>query len=221
MTGLTFDADTHTYRLDDQVVPSVTGILRASGLIDFGGIPERTLADARERGTAVHRAIHYYNESDLDVAWFRRTFPAYAGYLNAWMLFREQRHFVPLMNERRIASRRYRFAGTLDCLGLLDGALVLVDFKSGNPQDVAADLQTAAYEALAREWSSEDEPLARLLAQHPRLTRLGVQLKKDGTFKVETYKDPRQWTEFAALVTAYHIIAARKAGAVSWLEGAA
>jgi len=47
--------------------------------------------------------------------------------------------------EVRVFSRRHHFAGTLDVLGLWHGAGALGDYKTGDPNDVAADLQTAAY----------------------------------------------------------------------------
>ncbi len=69
--SLTFDAGPHVYTLDGVVVPSVTGILQASGLIDTLGHPR---ADPRRGETAggrvVHEAVHFANENDLDVEAF-------------------------------------------------------------------------------------------------------------------------------------------------------
>jgi len=213
--SLTFDAATHVYTLDEVRVPSVTGILKASGLIDFSRIPPSILEDARERGSKVHAAIHFYNEQDLDVDEFCRNFPTYAGYLQAWIAFCDQRHFVGVLNEHRIASRRRRVAGTLDCLGLLDGAPVLLDFKTGRPQDVAANLQTAAYHALALEWAAEDKALAAFFELHPVVKRYAVQLKKDGTFRVEAFSAPSDFRKFRTLVEAQQIVAEHKG---SWIE---
>lgn len=223
MSGLAFDEAAHAYTLDGERLPSVTQVLHSSGLIDFSAVPEKVLAVALARGQAVHQAIHYFNEKDLDVAEFRRNFPPYAGYLNAWINFCEQRHFRALHNEHRLCSRRYGVAGTLDCLGLLDGTPCLADFKTGNPDDVAADLQTAAYEGMAREWSSEDLQLRDFFVQvgSRPLQRIAVQLKRDGKFKVEVYKDPRDFSEFTALVTARRIVEARRGDVAAWLQGAA
>src|SRR4051812_25371002 len=116
MSGLVFHADSHVYELDGEVVPSVTGVLKASGLINFDHIPPRVLEAALARGNTVHRAIHYWNEKDLDVDVFRCNFPPYAGYLNAWINFCAQRSFTAVLNEHRIVSRRHGVAGTLDCL---------------------------------------------------------------------------------------------------------
>jgi len=211
--SLIFYADAHVYELDGLRVPSVTGVLQRAGLTDFSHIPPSILGAALERGTQVHRAVHFYNEHDLDVAAFRATFPEYIGYLQAWINFTEQRHFVPVLNEHRVASRRHLVAGTVDCLGVLDGVGVVVDFKTGHPKDVAADLQLAAYVALAMEWASEcdeDPALELFFSQHKVVRRHAVQLRADGTFRVETYADPRDFRDFLTLVAAQQIVARRR-----------
>lgn len=215
MAPLTFDPDLHAYTLDQERVPSVTGILKASGLIDFSRIPATILERSRERGTAVHAAIHYYNDRDLNVAQFSADFPEYAPYLAGWIAFCAQRHFQPILNEHRIASRRLRVAGTLDCLGILDGTAVLLDFKTGRPDDVAADLQTGGYHGLALEWATEDAALGAFFAEHPVVKRYAVQLRKDATFRVEAYTSPTDFRKFRTLVEAQHVIAEHRG---SWIE---
>lgn len=211
LAALTFDAEPHQYTLDGKPVPSVTGILKASGLIDFSGIPWSTLEAARERGTLVHTAVHYYNEGDLNEDQFRATFPAYAPYLDAWIAFLKQRHFVPILNEHRIASRRLEIAGTLDCLGVLDGRGALVDFATGRPEDVAKDLQTSAYYALALEWAHDEDPaLAEYFARYPHVDRMAVALRRDGTFRLDPYEDPSDFRKFRTLVEAQRIVTARR-----------
>jgi len=211
--SLVFHAADHVYELDGVPVPSVTGILHRAGLTDFSNIPPSILARALDRGTKVHQAIHFYNERDLDVAQFGREFPDYLPYLQAWVNFTEQRRFVPVINECRIASRRHQVAGTLDCLGILDEVAVLLDFKTGRPADVAADLQTAAYHALAMEWAgeSDDDPALELFfSQHAVVRRFAVQLRKDATFRVEAYAAPTDYRDFLTLVAAQQIVAKRK-----------
>ena len=209
--SLEFFAPDHSYMLDGVRVPSVTGVLHRAGLITFDHVPPSILAAALERGRIVHQAIHFWNERDLDVADFERSFPECAPYLHGWIAFTEQRRFVPVINERRIASRRHQVAGTLDCLGTLDGTAVLLDFKTGRPQDVAADLQTAGYLALATEWAEDDAEIAGFLAAHPVVRRYAVQLRKDATFRIEAYVSPLDFREFFTLVSAQHIVARRRA----------
>jgi hypothetical protein len=212
MRGLTFDPAGHRYVLDGRQEISVTGVLKWAGLIRLGGIPENVLERARRRGSDVHELVHYRNEGDLDV---ESVDDAYRGYLDAWDRFCREASFRPVLSERRLASRRHRVCGTLDAIGTLDGVGALVDAKTGSPDDVAADLQTAAYEGLAREWAAlgEDRELATLLGSSPfiRIQRVAVQLRRDGTFSVEVYRNPVDWTHFVNLVSAYHIAEARGA----------
>lgn len=63
---LTFAAETHEYRVNGRLVPSVTQILEAVGLIDYSHIPWPTRQMALERGRAVHEAIALDLAGDLD-----------------------------------------------------------------------------------------------------------------------------------------------------------
>lgn len=213
--ALEFDPLAHVYTLDGDRVPSVTGVLKAAGLIDFSHIPSATLEAARTRGTVVHQAIHFFNERDLDVGAFVRDFPSYRAYLTAWMQFCASREFVSVLCEHRIASRRYRVAGTLDCLGLLDGSPVLLDFATGDPGEAAKDLQTAAYALIAREWADEDPALADFMGRHPAIRRYGVALRSDGSFRLEPYTDPTDTRHFLTLLEAQRIVAQRRPRALA------
>ncbi len=64
MSELRFDADTHTYYLGNEKLPSVTQILKP--LYDFSAVPVDVLERACRFGTAVHQTIEYYLADDLD-----------------------------------------------------------------------------------------------------------------------------------------------------------
>ena len=204
--SLTFAPETHVYELEGVRVPSVTGILKSAGLIDFSTIPSSILEAARMRGTVVHTALHYLNDDDLDLEQFYQEWPEFAGYVQAWVSFCAQRLFVPVLNEHRVASRRYQVAGTLDALGTLDGTAVLLDFATGRAVDACKHLQTAAYEGLAREWASEDPALAQFFGTHPFVKRYAVELKRDGSFKLEAYTAATDYREFLTLLGAQTIV---------------
>jgi hypothetical protein len=211
MSALTFDPDRHEYFFHGtKVWRSVTAVLQHAGAIDFSGIPEFVLERARQRGSTVHQAIHFFNEGDLDVAQFQADFPDYTGYLSAWVSFRQQRRFRPVLNEHRIYSRRWDVAGTIDCLGILDGQAVLLDFATGRPEDVAKHWQTAGYLSIALEWAAEDPPLAAYLEVASSVRRYAVALRRDGSFQVEPYTSPRDMREFETLVQAQRLVAIRK-----------
>jgi hypothetical protein len=206
--GLTFDAATHTYRKDGRPAwQSVTQVLKRAGLFDWMvAVPEPLLTRARLRGTAVHAAIHYWNENDFDLDDFRDRYPDIAGYVDAWVAFCAQQPFVPALCEYWIYSARYDLAGTIDCLGTLAGQAALVDFATGDPADVAKHLQTAAYLLVAREWATEDPALEAFFAAHPVVRRYAVQLRPDGTYRLNPYSDPADTRHFLALVEAQRIV---------------
>lgn len=215
MPTLTFEDLRHAYFLGEQRVPSVTQVLEASGaMIDFSKIPGPILLQARDRGTAVHRAAHYWLEGDFDVEDFCATFPEYAGYLQSLIRLFDSGQLETVSCERRVASPLYQYAGTFDWIGLFNGKAALLDWATGAPSDVAKDLQTAAYEVAAREWASlgEDSLLADFFAAHPKpLQRVAVRLLKDGALpKLEPYADPRHFSEFRTLLAAMQIVARRR-----------
>lgn len=207
-----FDDATHAYRVGDVPVPSVTQILRATGISsDFNAIPQETLERKRLIGDAVHRACHYFDEGDLvetSVA------PQVLPYVEAWMRFRSERGFVPDMLETRLYSGVYHFAGTLDRLGRVpEGRRVLADIKTGDPDDAAADLQLAAYLVALREMRPE-------LADQV-IERWSVQLRADGTYKLLRYPKPGRSerldrTDFLALARSVNLRQERQGGPPCW-----
>jgi hypothetical protein len=216
--ALEFCQSSHVYTLDSQVVPSVTGVLRASGIIDFSQAPSDMLAAALERGTVVHKALHYHAERDLDVSQFEADFPDYAGYLRSGLSFLGRRDVVPVLLEHRVASRKHRVAGTIDFLGEMSGHGALIDWATGDPRDSGKSLQTAAYHGLALEWASEDPQLAAFIARHKVVRRYSVRLKKDGSLPQPTpYTDPFDYSQFLTLVSARRIVEQHKGEVAAWM----
>lgn len=224
MHTLTFEEPTHVYHLDGVRVPSVTGILRQSGVVDFSKVPAYILAAAQARGTRVHAAVHYWNENDLDVGQFVAEFPDDAGYLLSWMRLVESGRLQPVLCEHRVAAPTYGYAGTIDWLGLFDGHAAILDFATGDPVDCAKDLQTAGYVIAAKEWAAQpDQAVLRdFLAKHTFIARYSVRLWRDGRLPgLQRYTDPRHLTEFLTLMSAYRIVEARKPQSIRLEEYAA
>lgn len=143
---LVFDPVAHRYTLDGEVLPSVTQILQASGAIDFSHVPQPILLTARDRGSAVHRACHFYNEDDLDVDAFAAEYPEYWPYLSAW-----------------------------------------IDFRRDSGFELATDF--AQLGALGV------------------IKRYAVQLRKDGTYRVDAYNGVSDYADFLTLLRAQEIVA--------------
>ena len=137
--ALTFEPVTHTYRLGDRVLPSVTQAL--SVLDQYEGVPQRVLEAAREFGQHVHMACDLDNKGVLDEATLD---PALAPYLAGWRKYRADSGLVIVESELRLHDARLGYAGTCDVLGELRGQRCVIDIKSGLvPKTVGA--QTAAY----------------------------------------------------------------------------
>lgn len=140
---LQFDSETHTYRFNGAIVPSVTTILSDVGLYDFSNVPEETLKYAADRGTAVHLACEYHDKGILDTVpdVIRPYFDQYLAFLNDMDV-----EIVEI--EKRVFCEKFLYAGTLDRIAVLkklSGQPVLVDIKTGQ-KSIAHQVQTAAYE---------------------------------------------------------------------------
>lgn len=202
-----FDADRHIYTSNGRWFPSVTQVLSEERFINFAGIPESTLAEARARGTYVHQVLHLYLEDDFDID---DCDPRFRGYLDSAIAYLAEAKIKPLRDsdgkpmavEYRFWHQPRMFAGTVDYVGWdPDGVLALTDFKSGNPTDVAADLQTAAYECGIR-----DCLLPTLTEPYTGpIRRRAVRLFRDGApGKPEPYNDPHDLAIFFAALTCVH-----------------
>jgi hypothetical protein len=182
MSSLQFDPVAHRYSFDGRTVMSVTQYLSLAKFVD----DEWFTDEGRERGSAVHAAIHYLNEGDLDDSSLHAMIRPYVA---AYRQFLADTGFVPKLWEHRIYDPVYNYAGTLDVTGtwkLTDGN-ILLDFKTGQIEDHVA-LQLAAYEACvspAIGW----------------FHRYALQLKADGTYRLsKEFKDFNDIKIFRAIV---------------------
>jgi hypothetical protein len=205
----TFDADRHVYTIDGIEIPSVTQVLNEERFIDFSRVPADVLAEAQRRGTYVHQVLHYYLEGDFDLGDCDVRF---RGYIDSALEYLARANKKPLRNadgaaiavEYRFWHQARMFAGTIDYLGWdPDGVLSIDDWKTGEPSDVAAPLQTAAYEVGVR-----DCLLPTLPSVHYRnkpIRRRAVKLFGDGKpGRPMVYTDPRDLSMFFNALTCVH-----------------
>ena len=190
-------------------VPSVTEILRSVGVsVDFNVIA-RISADLgeaielkRDLGHALHADAHAFDDDDL--LW-ETVDPQVEPYLRAWATFRDNSGLVPVTRERMVYHGDLGYCGTFDGIfRRANGALVLVDIKTGNPADSGCQYQTAGYQ-LAHE------------AEHPNGERVserwGVQLTPGNRipYRVFPYSDWNDFNAWRAFVTTYFCQASRRA----------
>lgn len=178
---LAFDEATHTYQWDGKRVPGVTSILRA--LHNFDGVSAAVLEAAAERGTAVHLACEYLDKEILDEDSID---PAIAGYVDAWRLFMAEKQPTWRHIETQCYHSLYRYAGTLDRAGEMDGDEWIVDIKTSAASHPIWGVQTAAY--------------AHAI-EKPKARRGTVQLRANGTYRLIEWKASTDWPVFASLLT--------------------
>lgn len=183
-----FDPDTHTYRVDGAVVPSVTQIL--APLHDFAGIPADVLDNAADRGTAVHKATELY---DLELLDEESLDDEVAAYLEGYRRFRADTGFEPERVETRVHSARYGYAGTLDRTGRLGRRKVLIDIKSGAQSPVTGP-QTAAYQQALEEMTG---------AKVSR--RYGLYLSP-GDYRLVPYDERSDWHVFVSALSVFNFM---------------
>lgn len=201
---LTFDPEAHVYRIDGVVVPSVTQVLRQTGYIRLDDVSEATLEHARERGRRVHQALHFLFDDDLDEDSVDEEL---RGYLQSARRYIDEHIRQVLRVEFRVHSTRYMFAGTLDLLAMhADGALSVDDFKTGHPDDVAADLQTGAYLGALFDMTHRDPAeYADVTRASALIRRRSIRLFSDGRIAKETvYPDHRDYAVFLNALNVVH-----------------
>lgn len=202
-----FDRESHVYRIGDHVVPSVTQVLNDERFIDFSGVPDGILATAQARGTYVHQVLHAYLEDDFDLD---DCDPRFRGYVDSAIAYLADLKKQPLRDasgqaiavEYRFWHARRMFAGTIDYVGWdPDDVLSLDDWKTGAPLDVAAPLQTAAYECGVR-----DCLIPQLDHRYTGpIRRRAVKLFADGRpGRPDPYTDPRDLQMFFMALSCVH-----------------
>ena len=175
-----FDDATHTYTVDGVVVPSVTQVLTAAGMVDSRWFNQ----DARDRGRTVTVAIELHSKGELV------TVPGgYEGYVEAWVKFLADTGFVPRHVEKPVFNDIYGYAGTPDVEGHVPGAKrrLIVDVKTGCDAP-HYPIQTAGYGMI----------YART---HDRWC---VFLEKNGTYSIRQHTNPHDYDVFIAALKIVH-----------------
>lgn len=184
-----FNDELHEYKVEGIVRPSVTQILRDLGFIDFSKVPPQMLEEARVRGKAVHQAVHYLEEDDLE---WSTVDPRIKPYLEAYQLMKDETGFVATRREHIVFDPLYNFAGQLDAFGSmarLGVEEVLADYKSGVPQE-AARYQTAGYACAIKK---------------PYVPRCSIHLKANGRYAIIWHRERRDVEYWRCIVTTWHL----------------
>jgi len=172
-----FDAETHTYYLNDRALPSVTQIMG-----EILGHPYYASEWHMQRGTVVHA----YAELIAKQIPFAEPDERVRGQIEACRKFHAECVPEILDVEKVFASERYLFAGTCDLIIRWEGVRMLVDYKATLTKQT--EVQLGAYGILSGVTKG-----------------VGVQLNPDGTYKTsDIYELKRPGQEFINLLGAYN-----------------
>lgn len=139
MNNVIFNAENHVYTVDGIVLPSVTQILSAVGVTYYYDTGNDT---PMTKGSYVHEAIKLWHEKNLDESSLDDTIkPYFLAYQN----FEKLTGFVAEKWEIPSCHKELGYAGMFDVIGQLSGKRVLIDYKTGQIDETACRLQTAAY----------------------------------------------------------------------------
>jgi hypothetical protein len=202
---LEFDPTTHVYRVDGVQQPSVTQLLEDAGMTpDYTTVPYRVREHARQRGLHVDAACDLLDEGDLD---FSSVHPDCIGYVDAWARFRDEEGYEPACGQVPL-YHPLGYAGTADSLGRLNGEWVVVERKATARMSPLYGLQLAGYSQAPYAAPTGGGPLRPVPWGTP--ARLGVQLKRDGSYTLVLYEDTEDLAAFLGVVALFRWRALRR-----------
>lgn len=138
---LTFDAETHTYRVGDRVVPSVTQILKDVYPGVYDGIPQAVLDRKARIGTAAHRCAELFVLGRLDEATIH---PVVRPYFDSWHQWwvKSGLRAADVTTEEQVYNEAGDYCGTVD---LAITGLQAVDYKTTLRNVFTHPIQSWAY----------------------------------------------------------------------------
>lgn len=184
-----FDDEKHIFTLNGKRLdPSVTQLLKAEGYIDGDWFTP----EARDRGNYVHKCTHLHDENRLDDS---RLHEEYAPYVLAYQKFLKESGFIVERSELPLYSVRWAYAGVLDKLGR---------FPRSGVSRAVLDLKTGAlYEWTALQLAGYVIMLTEVVGAWSQYERFGLQLRKDGTYRLKQYEDRDDCQTFLSALSQY------------------
>lgn len=179
MPEIVFKQDTHQYFVDgiEKIFPSK--VLKELHLTkEYGAIDPAVVENAALRGSAVHKLLEYKTKGELDQYEIHEEL---RPYLDAHELFLQETKFKadPTACELKLYSAHHDYCCTLDIVGVLDGEIVVIDYKTSSAHDKAVELQTAAQFIAYNEWNQI----------RPAMKRFSLQLRKNGKYTLRDHSD--------------------------------
>lgn len=192
MAKLIFFDEKHEYKVDGEIVPSVSEITRFISREVYGDVVQFRLDHAAERGHNVHSAceqLDRFGSAEIDAE--------IEPYIKAYIQFRKDHKPVWTKIEYAMYSSEFGYAGTIDRQGVMDGKPVILDIKSSYKVETA--LVTAQLNAYWNLATDNDMQAAQLWVLH---------LRKDGTYKL--IEIPLDDSTFMACLTLHNALKKKK-----------
>ena len=213
---ITFDTETHTYRVKATgvIVPSVTQIIKPLHYHEtdtevivlpltpkgkIARIPLEVWHHASQRGTIVHKILELYDSGTLD---YDSVDERLQPYIVAWRKFLDDTGFK--VNQEEIEMRVFNderlYAGTLDRVGMIlaperRGEIKsILDIKTGSVIDWDVGLQLSAYQQAYN--------LGKISADRA-IGRISVKLSPYG-YKMDWWKKATDYTAFLNALNLYN-----------------
>lgn len=180
---LTFNEAEHVYHYDGQPVPNVTSIIENA--YDFRFVNADALERARIFGTKVHKTTELHDLGRLGGV----LHPKLQSHLASWIQFREDNDVEIIECEKRLYSKKYGYAGTVDRIVSIRGERFVLDIKTGAVY-VPHFLQSAGYIIAARENGLADSTSRRC----------SVYLDEEN-YEIRFHIDPMDEAAFLGLLT--------------------
>lgn len=183
MARLIFNEDNHEYRVDGVVYPSVSEVIRFISQETYSNIDQRTLDNAADRGSRVHRTcevLDKYRSAEYDDD-LEPYIMAYHQFLKdhkpTWKGIETAKHHPGLL-----------YAGTIDRYGEMDGESVIIDLKTVST--INKRLITPQLNAYS------------MMFDTPPMAMYALHLTKDGEYKLIDI--PFDKTAFMACLTLHN-----------------
>lgn len=125
MSVYLYDEETHKYYVDGEEKPSVTELANPISFERLNALQQALLERARKRGSRCHELFEEYliNE-ELDIEEIESDYIPYVQQFVLWV-----KTYKPkvLFTEKQLFSNE--FCGTCDLICIIDGKILLVDYK--------------------------------------------------------------------------------------------
>jgi hypothetical protein len=200
MSTLTFDEQSHTYRVDGIIYPSVTQVLNATGIMsNFDMVQEKVLTNARNFGTAVHFGCELDDTDDIKKYHID---DAIMHCIQQWRKLKQ--NILKTVSDEdpdetiieKTFAASYGYAGKPDRVyaWVKSGLAVVIDLKTGVDAQ-GGDIQTAGYAELFK---------ANSKIKFKKVRRFIVHLIHDEPEgKIEECKDRNDWNIFLSALNTY------------------